>query len=83
VAGILEKLFFRGLKANMTLEEISKAMISLDNVQYSGLSGLVSVDARTRGLIQPLHIGEYKDGSLKHVQYLGDVSLAPGELCLK
>ena len=78
VAGILEKLLFR---QSLGSSDMAKKLEELDGVQYLGLSGLVTVDSKTHGLIQPLHVAEFRDGSLKHVQYLGDVSLAPDEIC--
>ncbi len=82
VGGFLEKFFFRGLGDDVTFENINEKIETLDGVRYEGLSGLATFDSKTHGLIQPIHVGEFKEGRLNHVQYLGDVSLAANEMCV-
>lgn len=53
----------------------------LDKFRIDGPSGHIMINSETRGLIQPLHLAEFKDGFLKHIKYIGDISISSKELC--
>lgn len=57
----------------------SRSLMALDGISINGPSGGVMIHSKARGLIQPLHLGEYKDGKFSYMQYLGDMS--PSEQC--
>ncbi len=62
-------------------EHFLSALESLDNSKILTPSGVVLLNAPVHGLIQPMHIAEFKDGFLRHSQYLGDVAQSRSELC--
>jgi len=59
------------------------ALKDLDGSQLNTPSGPVMIYSDVQGLIQPLHVAEFKDGTLRHLQYLGDITLSPEGLCVK
>ncbi len=58
----------------------SRALLSADGKRIDAPSGAIMIHSKARGLIQPLHLGEFKDGKYLYLQYLGDMS--PSEHCL-
>lgn len=59
------------------------ALKELDGTQFDSPAGPFMLYSDVQGLIQALHVAEFKDGTLKHLQYLGDITLPPVGLCVK
>jgi hypothetical protein len=75
---IIQRILFQFKKEDQFIN-FSRSMMALDGNAISGPSGAVMIHSKARGLIQPLHLGEYKDGVFTYLQYLGDMS--PSEHC--
>lgn len=90
--GVLTPSFYRGYLVSEVIDRLllqfknnqepinfSRALLGLDGNRIDAPSGPVMFHSKARGLIQPLHLGQYKDGHLNYLQYLGDMS--PAEQC--
>ncbi len=79
VAEILDRIIFKFKNEKEPLN-FSRALLEMDGNRIDAPSGAIMIHSKARGLIQPLHVGEYKDGKMKYLQYLGDMS--PSEQCI-
>lgn len=64
-------------------QNFSAAFEALDNSKILGPSGTILVHAAVHGLIQPLHIADFKGDHLKHFRYIGDVTKSSRNICLE
>lgn len=79
VAEVIDRIVTQ-FKGNKDSINFSRALLGLDGNRIDAPSGSVMIHSKARGLIQPLHVGEYKEGKINYLQYLGDMS--PSEQCL-
>jgi ABC-type branched-subunit amino acid transport system substrate-binding protein len=84
---ILDMMIPRVMKAKAEQESKSetnkwvKALESLDQSKIEGPSGMILLHTKVHGLIQPLHVAQFKDGLLHHQYVLGGVTLPVEGLC--
>jgi hypothetical protein len=86
VGKILDMVFSRKTPEELSASEDSNqhfisVLESLDKSKIMGPSGTVMINMPSHGLIQPMHIADFKEGVLHHSQYLGDITQSTRGLC--
>jgi hypothetical protein len=86
VGKILDMVFGRENPEQLSLKkdrnkQFLSVLESLDQSKIMGPSGMVMINAPSHGLIQPMHMADFKDGTLQHTHYLGDITQSVRSLC--